>query len=64
MQEQVLIEKIRRLPPEKQAEVEHFVDFLNVPGGDSRLIQSALRLSEEAFLQAWNNDADSASDQP
>ena len=28
MQEQTLIEKIRRLPPEKIAEIEDFVDFL------------------------------------
>ena len=63
MQEQGLIEKIRRLPPEKQAEVENFVDFLNLRDEDRRLSQAAARLSEEAFRQVWDNEADSAYDQ-
>jgi len=63
MQEQGLIEKIRKLPPEKQAEVEDFVDFLKVRDEDRRLTQAAAKLSEEAFRQVWDNDADSAYDQ-
>lgn len=63
MQEHGLIEKIRKLPPEKQAEVEDFVDFLNVRDEDRRLTQAAARLSEDAFRQVWENDADSAYDQ-
>ncbi len=63
MHEQGLIEKIRKLPPEKQAEVEDFVDFLNVRDEDRRLTQAAARLSEDAFRQVWDNDADSAYDQ-
>lgn len=63
MQEHGLIEKIRKLPPEKQAEVEDFVDFLNVRDEDRRLTQTAAKLSEEAFRQVWDNDADSAYDQ-
>jgi len=63
MQEHGLIEKIRKLPPEKQAEVEDFVDFLNLRVEDRRLTQAAARLSEEAFRQVWDNEADSAYDQ-
>jgi len=62
MQQQVLIEKIRKLP-EKQAEVEDFVDFLNLRDEDRRLTRAAARLSEEAFRQVWDNEADSAYDQ-
>ncbi|MEK6324228.1 MAG: toxin-antitoxin system, antitoxin component, Xre family protein [Acidobacteriota bacterium] len=63
MHEQGLIEKIHRLPPEKQAEVEDFVDFLNLRDENRRLTQAAAGLSEEAFRQVWDNEADSAYDQ-
>ena len=63
MQEQGLFEKIRNLPPEKRAEVEDFVDFLNLRDEDRRLTQAAAKLSEEAFRQVWDNDTDSAYDQ-
>lgn len=63
MQEQELVKKIRKLPLEKQAEVEDFVDFLNLRDEDRLLTQAAARLSEEAFSQVWDNDADSAYDQ-
>ncbi len=58
MQEQTLIEKIRRLPPEKIAEVEDFVDFLAQRTGDRNLIQAAAKLSEEAFQKVWDNPDD------
>lgn len=63
MQDHGLIEKIRKLPPEKQAEVEDFVDFLNVRDGDHRLTRAAAKVSEDAFRQIWDNDVDSAYDQ-
>ncbi len=63
MQEQMLIEKIRQLPPDKQAEVEDFVDFLSRRDEDRRLTQAAARLSEEAFRQVWDNEVDSAYDE-
>jgi hypothetical protein len=62
MQEQRLIEKIRRLSPDKQAEVEDFVDFLSQRDEARRLTEAAARLSEEAFRQVWDNEADSAYD--
>ena len=58
--EQALLEKIRRLPPERVAEVEDFVDFLRVRDDDRRLTHVAAKLSEAAFAQVWDNvdDAD------
>ena len=44
--EQVLIEKIRQLPPQRLAEVEDFVDFLRTREDDQRLTQAAARASE------------------
>jgi hypothetical protein len=63
MQQQTLIKKIRRLPPDRQAEVEDFVDFLSRRDEDRRLTQAASRLSEDAFRRVWDNDADSAYDE-
>ena len=62
MLDQTLIEKIQKLPPDKQAEVEDFVDFLSRRDEDRRLTQAAAKLSEEAFSQIWDNEADSAYD--
>ncbi|OOO02665.1 MAG: hypothetical protein USCGTAYLOR_01117 [Chromatiales bacterium USCg_Taylor] len=41
--EQVLIEKIRQLPPQRLAEVEDFVDFLGTRDDDQRLTQAAAK---------------------
>lgn len=62
MQEQELIDKIRQLPRDKQTEVEDFVEFLKRRAEDLRLTGAAARLSEEAFRQVWDNEADSAYD--
>jgi hypothetical protein len=62
VQEQELIEKIRQLLRDKQTEVEDFVEFLKHRDEDLRLTQAAARLSEEAFRQVWDNEADSAYD--
>lgn len=62
MQELELNDKIRQLPPDKQIEVEVFVDFLKHRDEELRLTQGAARLSEEAFRQVWDNEADSAYD--
>ena len=61
-EEQSLIEKIRRLPPEKAAAVEDFVDFLDRRNDDRRLSLSASRLSEEAFRRVWDNPEDAIYD--
>jgi hypothetical protein len=60
--EQVLIEKIRQLPPQRLAEVEDFVDFLRMRENEQRLTQAAVRASEASFAVVWNNDEDAAYD--
>lgn len=62
--EKELIEKIRRLPAHRVAEVEDFVDFLRTrDDGDHSLSQAATKLSETAFAQVWDNPDDADYDQ-
>jgi hypothetical protein len=56
--EQKLLEKIKRLPPEKAAEVEDFVDFLSQRESERELARAASRLSEGAFAKVWDNQDD------
>jgi hypothetical protein len=56
--EQELLEKIRRLAPERVAEVEDFVDFLRQRDEERGLTQAASRLSEAAFARVWENPDD------
>jgi hypothetical protein len=56
--EQKLLEKIKRLPPEKAAEVEDFVDFLSQRESERDLARAATRLSEDAFGKVWDNQDD------
>lgn len=60
--EQVLIEKIKQLPPQRLAEVEDFVDFLRTREDEQRLTQAAAKTSEPSFAAVWNNDEDAAYD--
>ena len=60
--EQVLIEKIKQLPPQRMAEVEDFVDFLRARADEDRLTLAAAKMSEPAFAAVWNNDEDAAYD--
>ena len=60
--EQVLIETIRQLPPQRLAEVEDFVDFLRTREGDQRLVHVAAKMAERSFTAVWNNDEDAAYD--
>ena len=66
--QQVWIEKIATLPPQRLAEVEDFVDFLRAREAgketerDSRLAAQAARASEPAFARVWDNDEDAAYD--
>ena len=43
--EQAVIEKLRRLPPQRLAEVEDFVDFLRAHEDDVRLTRAAATTS-------------------
>jgi glycogen debranching enzyme len=60
--EQVLIEKIRQLPPQRLAEVEDFVDFLRTREDEQRLTQAAAKVAEASFAAVWNNDEDAVYD--
>lgn len=57
-----LIEKLKALPPERRAEVEDFVDFLQSRENDRQLAQAAAKVSEPALRTVWDNDQDSAYD--
>ncbi|MBK9313877.1 MAG: toxin-antitoxin system, antitoxin component, Xre family protein [Acidobacteria bacterium] len=61
MQVEELIEKIRKLPPERIVEVEDFVDFI-AQRDDQRLVRAAQKLSEEAFREVWDNEEDAVYD--
>ncbi len=60
MQPQVqhMLEKLEHLSPERLAEVEDFIDFLNQRDQDKHLRQAFKQASEEAFNKVWNNDDD------
>jgi hypothetical protein len=56
--EEELLEKIRRLPPERVAEVEDFVDFLRQRDEERSLTDAAARLSQPAFAKVWDHPDD------
>lgn len=61
--DQVLIEKLRSLPPQRRAEVEDFVDFLRSrEENDHRLARAAARTSEPSFESVWDNPDDAEYD--
>ena len=60
--EQVLIDKIKQLPPQRLAEVEDFVDFLRTRDDAQRLTHAAAKVGEASFAAVWNNDEDAAYD--
>jgi len=60
--DQLLIEKVRALPPERRAEVEDFIDFLQGRVADQRLVDAAITASKPAFDAVWDNDQDAAYD--
>jgi len=60
--EQVLIDKIRQLPPQRLAEVEDFVDFLRTREDGQRLVHAAAKMAEASFAAVWENDEDAAYD--
>lgn len=56
--EEELLAKIRRLAPERVAEVEDFVDFLRQRDEERGLTQAASQVSEAAFARVWENPDD------
>ena len=61
LHEQVILEKIKSLPPERVAEVEDFVDFLRARS-DERATTHAARAAEPVFSRVWENEDDAAYD--
>ena len=59
---QQLFNKIQRLPPEKVAVVDDFVDFLESRGKENSLIKAVEKLSEQAFQKVWDNQEDAEYD--
>jgi hypothetical protein len=59
---QSLIEKLKSLPPQRQAEVEDFVDFLRSRDDDRHLVKAAAETAEPAFAEVWDNDVDAEYD--
>lgn len=59
---QVLLNKINRLPPEKIAVVEDFVEFLGYRNEVAPLVKAASKLSEKSFQKVWDNAEDAEYD--
>ena len=59
---QQLFDKIQRLPPEKVAVVDDFVDFLESRGKEDSMVKSAEKLSEQSFQNVWDNPEDAKYD--
>lgn len=60
--EQLLIDKLSDLPPDKLNEVEDFVDFLRQRLDKRTLTRAAAKLSESAFAKIWDNPDDAEYD--
>lgn len=53
-----MVKKLERLPPERVAEVDDFIDFLNHRDEDRGLVHAAQAVSEHTLYTVWNNPAD------
>lgn len=59
---QLLFNKIQRLPPDKVAVVDDFVDFLESRCKEEMLVKAAGKLSEQSFQKVWDNPEDAEYD--
>lgn len=59
---QELLNKINRLPPEKVAIIEDFVEFLRYRNERDPLLTASNRLSEKSFQKVWDNAEDAEYD--
>ena len=57
-----MMAKLEHLSPDRLAEVEDFIDFLQQRDKDKLLRQEYARASEAAFAQVWDNDEDAVYD--
>ena len=60
--EQVILEKLKSLPPERVAEVEDFVDFLRTRHDERTTTRTAAQVAAPAFSNVWDNADDAAYD--
>lgn len=60
--DQLLLEKLKSLPPQRRADVEDFVDFLKSREDDQRLTRAAAQASEAVFKVVWDNPDDAEYD--
>ncbi len=61
-QVQTLVEKLEHLSPDRLAEVDDFIDFLQQRDQDKRLRRDYAQASEASFDQVWDNNDDAAYD--
>ncbi len=59
---QTLIAKIQALPAERIAEVEDFVDFIQLREQERSIVRAAAAASEPTFNGVWNNPEDDVYD--
>ena len=57
-----MMEKLEHLTPDRLAEVEDFIDFIQQRDRDKLLRQDYARASEAAFAKVWDNDEDAIYD--
>lgn len=57
-----LIAKLKALPPQRQAEVADFIDFLREREDARRLTEAAAAAAAPAFAEVWENDEDAIYD--
>jgi len=62
-QERFILAKIRRLPPDKIAEIADFVDFISQKKQDRQLRQAAGKMAEDTFKKIWDNVENDVYDQ-
>jgi hypothetical protein len=61
-QVQHVIAKLEHLSPERLAEVEDFIDFLQRRDQENLLRKDFSQASEAAFAKIWDNDEDAVYD--
>ncbi len=61
-QVQYVLEKLEHLSPDRLAEVEDLIDFLQQRDQDKRLRRDFSGASETAFAKIWDNDDDAIYD--
>lgn len=58
-----LVEKLRQLPPDRLAEVEDFIDFLNQRYRQTPATVAAMVATQPVLESIWDNEADAVYDE-